>query len=262
MTLTDQSRIRSTAFTLIELLVVITIIALLVAILLPALARAREAAQATRCLSNQRQIGIALAGYQAESSGFFPPMFPGYHPDNPSSNNLSSDGFYDWSSTLMTLDHLTGKEVYICPSNGHIDRSRVILASTHHTIFKANSYGYNRLHIGTSARYLPPYHTADPNLSPPAREDQIRSPSSTITVADAWLLKPPENDPATNETIHYFMDRSTNSGRINETLHGGPQMLWADGHATRQSAEWLAEEVYNPIYDTEGGSPLLRRFPR
>ena len=66
------TRCRQPGFTLIELLVVISIIALLIAILLPALGEARKAAQTIACASNVRQITIALAAYQVDEKGFFP----------------------------------------------------------------------------------------------------------------------------------------------------------------------------------------------
>ena len=87
-------------FTLIELLVVISIIALLISILLPALTSAREAARVVVCSSNQRQLGIAFATYTADYSGSLPFGYAIY-PDGTIDANGQNDEV-DWTDQLDT----------------------------------------------------------------------------------------------------------------------------------------------------------------
>jgi len=68
---TTHARRAVAAFTLIELLVVIAIIALLVSILSPALAAARDTARTSKCQSNLRQVGIGMLTYAASARGFY-----------------------------------------------------------------------------------------------------------------------------------------------------------------------------------------------
>jgi prepilin-type N-terminal cleavage/methylation domain-containing protein/prepilin-type processing-associated H-X9-DG protein len=73
MTHVDSSRPRPLGFTLIELLVVIAIIGMLVALLLPAVQAAREAGRRTTCVSNEKQIALAIQMYSGVRGGLLPP---------------------------------------------------------------------------------------------------------------------------------------------------------------------------------------------
>jgi len=64
------------SFTLIELLVVITVIAVLAALLLPALGIAKDRVKTVKCANNQKQIGSAFGSYLNDNNGFYPYIYP------------------------------------------------------------------------------------------------------------------------------------------------------------------------------------------
>lgn len=92
------------AFTLVELLVVIAIVALLISILLPSLQRAREASYRAMCLSNIRQLNIALANYLAENAG----RLPSYAMDGSDSPYAFGNWPYDVNIFYMGGDERRG----------------------------------------------------------------------------------------------------------------------------------------------------------
>lgn len=243
-------RRRTQAFTLIELLVVISIIALLISILLPALSAARAAGRQIACASNVRQIVIAHTNYSVDSDGYLVPMVTG---------PTSVLGYNDWSGILAAKQYVETAEVYACPED-NIERSTAGLPLPPED-YEIRSYGVNDMRYNprdlreAGFRFpWPEYENYEPH--PDSVIERIENiPGSIFLVGENYGYIEQLTDPVKRPFVTVPEFESMFFDAANQHRAGGGNYGYADGHA----AFSLHEEVDK--FDADDHTQLLSGDP-
>ncbi len=221
----DRSRRMLHGFTLIELLAVISIMAILIALLLPALAAAQQDAESVMCLSNLRQLGLAADEYAITYHGYYPPAYYGLS----GLNNWALDQTWDaqthqWAYRpgIIWMGQ-TNLRVLVCPAVNQVPAVGQIVLG----------YNYNTSYVG---------HGTDEQNPIPARVTQVRDPAGCALFGDGgwyaginYFMRAPDLLSPVPLNADSVPDDERAAGTQAFRHQGATNVVYCDGHAATQT---------------------------
>lgn len=226
---------RKKAFTLIELLVVIAVIALLLSMLLPTLAKVKRKGWAILCLSNMRQMHMAAQIFANNNNDYYPPA---YAADSNPGDVITETNEWDFSGKSH---YFTGEEtvkggflwegeevgkVHQCP----------VFKGQGNTSSKFTGYNYNTSYIG---------HGYNEPVSTPARVTAVRNPKGCALFGDGEytggankFMRSPFKNKYDNFNLRY-------AGTQGFRHDGRTNVMWCDGHGSTQKELYTKTERSN-----------------
>jgi prepilin-type N-terminal cleavage/methylation domain-containing protein/prepilin-type processing-associated H-X9-DG protein len=246
-------------FTLVELLVVIAIIAILAAMLLPALSKAKQRAVATQCLNNEHQISLGAAMYRPDYAERYPLTFV----------DVSGGGQgYGWFNALQP--YVPNTNAFVCPSRMHKPGDSTYIWATNKM---TSGYGAN-FQIGGC------FFPAGGWIMTPIIDARVSRPASTVYLSETGTRAIDSNDPARCVTVtspekveSWLVDDAGGFGGPlvcgDDPNWGGPSIRhggrgsvsFVDGHSASVKASqwyWHWTPWLNPALGGSDGGPAQK----